>query len=167
MAKLSTAAIQGFSIAPPVDVVRRGVGAGDAAEDLVHIAEVALHVPDEGYPAAIKVGQVDAGAENALAAILGVIDLAAAHDGDFCRRIEDRDVDRDLHRVERRLILGVQVARIGGGEMGGDAAALDPHRPEIDCAFGNESLKMLVENRASAAAWRGRDALRSVRSPRM
>ncbi len=134
----------GLLNARPVDVVRQGVRACDAAEHLVHIAEVALYVPDEGYLAAIEVGQVDAGAENAPAVIFGMIDLAAADDGDFCRRIKDRDVDCNLHLVQRRPILGVQVARIGGGEIGRDAAALDPHRPEFDYALDDESLKMLL-----------------------
>ena len=103
MAKLSTAAIQGFSTPYPWTSSGSASGRATPRKILCTIAEVALHVPDEGDLAAIEVGQVDAGAENALAAIFRVIDLAAAHDGDFGRRIEDREVDRDLHLVERRL----------------------------------------------------------------
>src|SRR4029077_15235252 len=91
-----------------------------------------------------ETGQVYAGAENAPAAIIGTIDLAAAHHRDLGQRIENRDVDRDLHVVERRLILGVQMARIGGEEKGRRAAALDPRGAEIDRALGDESLKMLL-----------------------
>ena len=39
-------------------------------------------------------------------------DLAAAQHADLGPRVEERDVDGDLERLERRLVLGVQEARI-------------------------------------------------------
>ena len=85
-----------FFDAAAVHVVGHAVRRGDAAQELVHVAEVADQEPEEGNLAEIEMGEIDAGAENALAAIFLVVDRDAAHDGDVGRSIERRDIDGEL-----------------------------------------------------------------------
>ena len=65
-----------------VHVVGQRVGPRHAAQEFMHEAEIALEEPDERDLAAIEMGQVDAGAEQAAAAIFGMLDLAAAQHRD-------------------------------------------------------------------------------------
>ena len=96
----------------PVHVVGQHVGPRNAAQELVHEAELALQEPDERNLAAIEMREVDAAAEDAAPRVFGVVDRAAAQHCDVARRIEGRDVDADLHGVDRGLILGVEEARV-------------------------------------------------------
>ena len=128
MAKASTAATQGFSMPVPLDVVGEGVGRGEAAEDLVDPAQVAPQVPEERDAAAIKMRQVDPGAEDRPAGIARVVHGAAAHGGDRARAVEDRHVHRGFHAVEGGVVLGVEEARIRGGEEHGRRLA-QPRKP--------------------------------------
>jgi hypothetical protein len=74
------------------------------------------------------VGQIDARREQPAAAIFGVLDDIAAQHGDFGRRIERGNVDRDLQSVECRLIFGIEKPRIAHRYHGGFAATFE------DCA---------------------------------
>ena len=88
IANVSIAAIQSFSTPAAVHVVGHAVGRRDAAHELVHVAEVADQEPQEGDLAEIEMGEIDAGAENAPAAIFLVVHRVAAHDRDLGRSVE-------------------------------------------------------------------------------
>ena len=120
MANASTAAIHGFSMVSPAELVgRRAVGKGKPAIDLVHVAEVALEIPDERDAAVIEVRKVDAGAEHAPSLVFRVLDDGAAHHGNFGRAIEQRQIDADFGAIERGLVLRVEEARIVLRDHGG------------------------------------------------
>jgi hypothetical protein len=89
----------------------RRIGQREAAVELVDQAEVAQDVPEEADLALVEVREVDAGAEQALARVLGVRDGVAAQHADLGLRVEQREVDRGLQAGDRGLVLGVQVAR--------------------------------------------------------
>src|SRR5580700_7122527 len=91
-----------------VHVVRQSVGLRHAAENFVNKAEVAFEEPDKRYLAAIKVREIDAGAEQPAAAILWMFDHTAAQHGDVCCRIENRGVDGDLHGVDSGVVFRVE-----------------------------------------------------------
>jgi hypothetical protein len=126
-----------------VHVVRHRVGSRHAAEKFVHEAEIAPQKPGERDEAAIEMRQVDAGAEQSAAAIFRVLDLAAAQHRDVGGRIEDRDIDGDLHGVERGVVLGIEKARIAGGDERSLAPTLDLDLAEIDAAYGVEFAQEL------------------------
>src|SRR5271155_5313100 len=69
-------------------VRRRVVRPGQPPVDLVHIAEVALQVPDERDAAVIKVSQIDAGAEDTTAAVFRMFDHPAAQYDDLREIVE-------------------------------------------------------------------------------
>ena len=83
-------------------------------------------------------GEIDAGAEDALPPILLVVDHNAAHDGDVGRSIEGCDIDGELGVREGRVVLGVEEARIDHVEMDRLAASREPGRAEIERAAGGE-----------------------------
>src|SRR5262249_40848497 len=91
---------------------------GEPAIDLVHVAEIALEIPNERDAAVIEVREIDAGAEHAASLVFRMLDDGAAHDGDLGRRIEQREIDADLRAGERGLIFCIEKTRI----------ALRPHR---------------------------------------
>ena len=88
------------------------LGLAQPAEDLVHEPEVADREEQVGDLAAVEVREVQAGAEDALAGVARVLDDAAAQHADLDRRVEQDEVDRGLERAGRRVVLGVEVARV-------------------------------------------------------
>ena len=83
-------------------------------------------------------GEIDARAKNALAAIFLVVHRDAAHDRDLGRPIERRDVDGELGLGERRVVLGVEKARIDHVEMDGLAASREARGAEVERAARGE-----------------------------
>src|SRR2546430_13480895 len=83
-----------------------------SAIDLVHDSQVALQVPDERHLAVVEVREVDAAAEHTASPVLSALHDIAAQHAELGEGIEDRQVDRDLGRIEGARILGVQVARV-------------------------------------------------------
>ena len=79
--------------------------------------------------------QVDAGAEDAAPGILGVLHRLPAQHRDVRSGIERRHIDADLHRIDRVLVLGIQVTRVAAQQMRRPAMPLNPHRPKIDEAL--------------------------------
>ena len=115
------------------DTLRRG----DAAQELMHIAEVADQKPKEGDLAEIEMGEIDARAKNALAPIFLVVHRNAAHDRDLGRPVERRDVDGELRLGKSGVVLGVEKARIDHFEMRRLAAAREARGAEVErAAFG-------------------------------
>ena len=121
-----------------VNVVRKLFRPRHAAEDLVHVAEVPLDVPEEGNPAAVEMREIDPRPEDPLSGIFRMLDHAAAHDHDFGRGVENREVDGNFHRSSVVCILRVEVARVAGGEMDGVASPLQSRRAEIERAVRDE-----------------------------
>src|SRR6202521_3809391 len=87
----------------------------ETAVELVHVAEVALQIPEKWNAAVIEVREIDAGAEHASVLVFGMFDHVAAQHGDFDRGIEQSEIDAGFHAVERGLVLGVEEARIFKG----------------------------------------------------
>src|SRR5712692_5261555 len=85
---------------------------GQPPIELVDEAEVADQVPEIADLPLVEMGEVDAGAEDAPAGILGMRDRRAAQHAHLGLRVEQRDIDRLLHALERRLVLGVEEARV-------------------------------------------------------
>src|SRR5262245_20241790 len=134
--------------APPAELVgRRVVGAGEPAIDLVDVAEVALEVPEERDAAMIEMGEIDAGAEHATSLVFRMLDDGAAHDRDFARAVEQREIDADLRTVERGLILGVEKAGIVLRHHRGLAGALDRGARELDDAVALELRQQVLRFR--------------------
>ena len=138
---------------------RRAARSGRATprQQLVDVAEVALQEPDERDLAAIEVGEVDAGAENAPAAIFRMLDRAAADDGDVGRAVEDA---RRRRRSPSASSVVSSSALRKRGLRASDAPpspALEPRRAEIEHAVARRiSSAKLARSPAAAAAWRGR-----------
>ena len=155
MAKASTAAIHGFSMPRPCDVVGQRLRRRDAAEELVDVADVARDEPDERDLAAIEMGEVDAGAEDVAVAIFRMLDLAAAEHGDVARAVEDGDVDGNLRPREGRVVLGVEEARVGRGEVHRLALPLEPGRTEIEHAVVRRTREAAsaLSGRGKSMAW--------------
>jgi hypothetical protein len=65
------------------------------------------------------VRQVDAGAEHAMARVLGVRDDVAAQHANLGLAVEQRHVHRGLEARDRRLVLGIEVARVAHRDHGG------------------------------------------------
>ena len=82
------------------------------AVDLVDEPEVADREEQVGDLAAVEVGEVQAGAEDAPAGVALVLDDAAAQHADLDRVVEQHEIDRGLERRDRRVVLGVEVARV-------------------------------------------------------
>src|SRR6185437_9647868 len=112
-----------------------------AAEDLVHQPQIALHVPDERDLAAIEMGEVDSGREDRLAAIFRMLDHAAAQHRYRALRIESREIDRDLGFIECRAIFGIEEARIAQGDDRGATVPLDGRCRELDLPAGAEFVE--------------------------
>ena len=91
----------------------------------------------------IEVRQVDAGREQAAAAIFRVLDRIAAQHGDVGSRIERGDIDRDFETVERGLVLGIEKARIAHGDERRLAAALERRAVERERAAFGEAAALL------------------------
>ena len=83
-------------------------------------------------------GEIDARAKNALAAIFLVVHRDAAHDGDLGRSIERRNIDGDLGLGEGRVVLGIEKARIDHVEMDGLAASREARCAEVERAACGE-----------------------------
>ncbi len=130
------------------DLVGALVRLGDAAHELVDDAHVALQEPHERDLAAIEMGQVDAGVEDAPAAPFRMLHLGAAQHRDVARAIERRHIDRAFERIERGLVLGVEEARVRHRHMDGAGAPLDQRRAEIEPARGRELARALDRFRA-------------------
>ena len=58
----------------------------------------------------------------------------SAHHRDACPRIERGHIDASLHGGDGRLVLGIQVARIGRQQVDGEAVPFDADRAEISDA---------------------------------
>src|SRR6516165_9050179 len=131
MAKLSTAAIQGFSMPQPVTSSGSTSGRATPRRNLVHEAKLALEEPDEWNLAAIEMREIDAAAEDATSRVFGVVHRPPAQHCDVTLRIEDCHIDTNLHSADRGLVLGIEEARVGHDEMDGAAVALEANRAEI------------------------------------
>src|SRR5438034_5218479 len=107
-------------------LLRPRIGGGEPAVELVDVAEIADQVPEKADLALIEMREVDAGAEQAPAGEFRMLDGAATQDADFGLRVEQRQVDRGLHAVERRFVLRVQIARVAHRDDRCLAVALDP-----------------------------------------
>src|ERR1700730_14401914 len=108
------------------------------AVDFVHIAEIALQVPDERDTAVIEMRQIDARAEDSPTTVFWMLDLSAAQHDDLRGIIEQREVNTDFHRVQRAVIFRIQKPRIG--EAHNDSAAIAAHRgaSELDEPISSE-----------------------------
>ncbi len=120
------------------ELVGRRVVQREPAIDLVHPAEVALEIPDEGDAPVIEVREVDAGAEHPAAPVFGMLDHRPAHHRDLAGAIEQREIDADLRAGQRRLILGIEKARIVLGHHGGLAVAVHRRAFELHPALALE-----------------------------
>ena len=109
----------------------------------MHEAELALQKPDERNLAAIEVGQIDAAAEDAAAAIFGMVDDTAAQNRDIARGIEGRDVDADLHGIDRGLILGVEETRVRHDQVDGAAMTLQANGAKVEHSLGREGRECI------------------------
>src|SRR5499426_4179818 len=116
----------------------RAVGARQAAIDLVDVAEVALEIPHEGNVAVIEMREVDAGPEHAAALVFRVLHHAAAQHRHFARRVDEREVDADLHAVETGLVFGVEEARVLERDDRRLAAPFDRRAVKLDGAAAGE-----------------------------
>ena len=124
-------------------VVGRALGVGEAAEDLVHEAEVAHGEEQVGDLAAVEVREVQAGAEDAPAGVARVLDDAAPQHRDLDLGVEQREVDRGLQRAGRRVVLGVEVARVAQLDGADLAGAGDRRRAEVDVAGARQLVEVL------------------------
>ncbi len=109
----------------------------------------------------IEMRQVDAGREQAPAAVFRVLDRVAAQHGDIGRRIERGDVDRDFKPVERRLVFGIEKARVAHGDQRRLAAPLQRRAFELESCRVWRSGGLVPALPAAATAWRGTDACRT------
>ena len=100
--------------------------------------------------AAVEVGEVDARAEDPPPRVARVLDDAAAEDADLDLRVEQREVDRDLGRAERRVVLGVEVARVAQLEHPRPPLAAQRSGPEVGDAAGAEVVEALERLRGRA-----------------
>ena len=126
---------------------RAVLGRAQPAVDLVDVAEVAGDEEDERELAEVEPGQVEARAEDPRSRVAGVLDHAAAHHSDLDLGIEQDQVDGALGRPQRRVVLGVQVARVADLEV--PDVPLAPHMRPF---------------RGRRRRWRG--SRRSARAPR-
>ena len=124
--------------APSVHVVGHAVGRRDAAQELVHVAEVADQEPKVGNLAEVEMGEIDARAKNALTSIFFVIHDDAAHDGDLGRSVEGRHVDSNLGLSKGRVVFGVEKAWIDHVEVNGLAASRQARCAKIERAASSE-----------------------------
>ena len=122
--------------------------------------------PDERNLAAIEMREVDAGAED-----VGGRGISGARPR---RRAAPRSRSRGSRiatstaismRVERRVVLGIEEARIGCGEVDRLAAALERAPGRDRARRRRRTAAAARRSPAAAAAWRGRDAGRPARSP--
>ena len=72
-----------------------------------------------------------------------MLDHAAAEHADLDRRVEQREVDRDLGGVQRRVVLGIEVARVAQLEHAGATLAAQVRRAEVGDAGGAEVIEPL------------------------
>src|SRR5262249_23740785 len=105
-----------------------------ASIELVDEAEIADQVPEVADPALIQMREVDAGAEETPPGVLRVLDDTAAQDADLGLAVEQREIDRDLHCLDRRFVLGVEVARVAHRQDRRLALALEASSRELECA---------------------------------
>ena len=138
MAKVSTAEIHSFSIELARNLVGRHLGLGQAAQHLVHEAQVADQEPQERDLAVVEVREVDAGIVDAPAGILALGHDVAAQHRDLALGIEDADVGGDLGRGLGRVVLGIEEALVGQQQHGRLAVALDAGEAEIEPAVAQE-----------------------------
>ena len=118
-----------------------------AAVELRHLAELALEQELEQRDlAVVKVRQVDARAEDAPARVLGVRGGGAAQHSDADRRVEQDEVDGDLERGGRHVVLGVEEGVVLDRDRADLAGAVDADRSEIERA-GALELAALSERR--------------------
>ena len=82
-----------------------------------------------------------------------MLDDAAAEDADLDLGVEEREVDGDLGRRERRLVLGVEVARVAQLEQARAALAAQVRRAEVGNTAGAEVVEAL-ERRGGRAQHR-------------
>ncbi len=119
-------------------IVGRNLRVGETAINLVHVAEIALDIPEKRNPPPIEMGQIDAGAEDAAVPVSRMLNPSAAQHDDAGRTIEQREVDAGRHGGQRRLILRVQVARIAHRDDAGLAVSCDRRASEVDDAVAGE-----------------------------
>src|SRR4029079_3482280 len=91
--------------------------------------------------------EVDSGAETTASVVFRVLERPAAQHRDVGCGIEDRDIDCDLHRIDCRLVLRIEVARIAEGQRYVLAAALYQCRTKVDDAVEAELLQQLTRFR--------------------
>src|SRR3954466_9072388 len=111
---------------------RRFVFESDAAVELVYEAEIANQVPEVANPALIKVREVDPGAEEPPPFVLRVVDEIPAQYAHLALAIEQREVDRDLHALEGRLVLGVEIAGVAHRQQRGFALSLESDAGQLE-----------------------------------
>ena len=134
--------------AAAMHIIGNGMRLRNAAQELVHVAEIPLHEPQKRNPAAIEMSEIDPGAEGAAVAIFGMLEHTTAHHRNVGCRIKNGEIDRKLSELERRLVLGVEKARIRHGHMDRPAPSLDRRGAEIDTAFGGKPRQRLHRLRA-------------------
>ena len=131
---------------PRRSTASRPRGSLQPAVDLVDEAEVADREEQVGDLAAVEVGEVQAGAEDAPAGVARVLDDAAAQHADLDLRVEQDEVDRRLQRAGRRVVLGVEVARVA--QLDGADVAAAARR----CAVPRSTRPVALEARRGARA---------------
>src|SRR3984957_1593944 len=94
-------------------------------------------------------GEIDAGAENALTPIFLVVHRGPPHYGYLGRSIEGCDVDGELGLSQGRVVLGVEEAGVDHVEMDGLAASGETRRAEIERAARGE----LGDKRGAFRTW--------------
>ena len=90
----------------------------------------------------IKVRQVDAGREQALTAILAVLDGVAAQNRDVGCGIEYGEIGRDFEAIERPLVLGIEKARIAHGNERSLAAPFESRAFEREFSMRLEAASL-------------------------
>ncbi len=141
IAKPSTAAIQGFScrLSSP------GSSNGPRSKPryiFADLAELALEQElEQGDLAVVEVRQVDARAENAPAGVFRVGGGSPAEDADPNLVVEQDEVDGDLERSGRGVVLGVQEGVILDRDVTDVALAIDADRAEVDAARSPEVVE--------------------------
>src|SRR5271156_1851542 len=94
-----------------MDIVRKRIGACNAAHEFMHETQLALDEPEEGNFSPVKMREIDPAAEYPASAVFDMLDLAAPEHGDVAPGVERRQIDADFRRIDRGLVFCIQVAR--------------------------------------------------------
>src|ERR1700733_7217636 len=125
-----------------MDIVRKRIGARNAAHEFMHETELTLDEPEEGDLSPIKMREIDPAAEYPASAVFDVLDLPAPEHGDIAPGVERRQIDADFGRIDRGLVLRIQIARILQGDVDRISATLDRHCAKVHKTIGDELFEI-------------------------